>query len=83
MNMYLVINFSRTHNCHVVKASEEDGTSREVARIFGWVVGGTPSIKVPYFLPMDALKEIENVVQREGTGSRSEETVIEIGASIS
>ena len=79
--MKLTIRFDRSQNCHVVKAHEgEDGTSREVARIFGWVEGGTPSIKVPYFLPMDALSEIENAIQREGSGSRSEDTYIEIGA---
>ena len=78
--MLIEIKWNRDSNSHVCTTPNPDGSIMEIAHIFGWIAGGTPSIKVPYFTPIDAIKEIENVIQREGTGSKTETTTIDCGS---
>tara|TARA_B100000929_G_scaffold257990_1_gene221011 strand:+ start:2006 stop:2263 length:258 start_codon:yes stop_codon:yes gene_type:complete len=77
--MRIEIEFNRESNSHVAYGCIEGETRTKVAEIFGWIQGGTPSIKVPYYLPVDALKEIENVIQREGQGGKTGMVVIDTG----
>ena len=78
--MKLIIEFKREDNSHVVKA--EDGEAfKTIAHIYGWVAGGIPSLKIPYFVPMDAVREIENVVQREAQGPKTGKITIDTGGA--
>ena len=79
--MKITISFDKDSHSHIATVENPDGSAMQIAEIYGWVTGGTPSIKVPYFTPIDAIKEIENVIQREGTGSTTQNTYINIGGT--
>ena len=78
--MKLTIEFKSEDNSHVVKAEDREAY-KTIAHIYGWIAGGTPSLKIPYFVPMDAVREIENVVQREAQGPRIGQITIDTGGA--